>query len=113
MHRLSRLLRFELGPRPAQVHSQQRFVCIGAGGEVRADQAHRGYDVHYDNAYKNINPLSAGGQLLGSRVGTLRWREDCAAAFRLSGRIVFCQHKRTRVCVFFANVFTNFSYCFS
>jgi D-galacturonate reductase len=44
-------------PDHGEVHSQQRFVCIGAGGEVRADQAHRGYDVHYDNAYKNINPL--------------------------------------------------------
>lgn len=44
-------------PDHGEVHSHQRFACICAGGEVRADQAHRGYDVHYDNLYKSINPL--------------------------------------------------------
>jgi D-galacturonate reductase len=44
-------------PNYGEVHSQQRFLCIGSEGEVRADQAHRGYDVHYDNLYKTLNPL--------------------------------------------------------
>ena len=32
-------------PDHGEVHSHQRFACICAGGEVRADQAHRGCDA--------------------------------------------------------------------
>eukprot|EP01012_Entosiphon_sulcatum_P024025 TRINITY_DN2918_c0_g1_i1.p1 TRINITY_DN2918_c0_g1~~TRINITY_DN2918_c0_g1_i1.p1 ORF type:complete len:430 (+),score=59.34 TRINITY_DN2918_c0_g1_i1:622-1911(+) len=44
----------------AEVHSQQRFFCLLAGGEVEVDQAHRGYGVRGTGAeegYHSINPL--------------------------------------------------------
>ncbi len=42
----------------AEVHSQQRFFCLSHGGEVRVDQAHRGYEVATDEAgYASPNPL--------------------------------------------------------
>jgi hypothetical protein len=43
---------------PADVHSQQRFHCMGHGGEVTVDQAHRGYAVATDAAgFSSQNPL--------------------------------------------------------
>ena len=42
----------------ADVHSQQRFHCMGHGGEVTVDQAHRGYAVATDAAgFSSQNPL--------------------------------------------------------
>lgn len=42
----------------AEVHSQQRFFYMGHTGEVRVDQAHRGYHVATDEAgYASCNPL--------------------------------------------------------
>lgn len=42
----------------AEVHSQQRFFALHHGGEVRVDQAHRGYDFSSDKAgYQSLNPL--------------------------------------------------------
>jgi D-galacturonate reductase len=42
----------------AEVHSQQRFSYMGHTGEMRVDQAHRGYEVATDeNGYASVNPL--------------------------------------------------------
>jgi len=42
----------------AEVHSQQRFHYMGHRGEVRVDQAHRGYELATDDAgYASANPL--------------------------------------------------------
>ncbi|MCH2174779.1 MAG: Gfo/Idh/MocA family oxidoreductase [Lentisphaeria bacterium] len=42
----------------AEVHSQQQFFYMGHKGEVRVDQAHRGYTVSTDKAgYSSPNPL--------------------------------------------------------
>ena len=42
----------------AEVHSQQRFFAMTHGGEVRLDQAHRGYSVATDSAgFASVNPL--------------------------------------------------------
>eukprot|EP00040_Diaphanoeca_grandis_P011761 m.60304 g.60304 ORF g.60304 m.60304 type:complete len:432 (+) comp22825_c0_seq1:112-1407(+) len=42
----------------ADVHSQQRFHCMGTEGEITCDQAHRGYYVcTHDEGYKSVNPL--------------------------------------------------------
>ena len=42
----------------SDVHSQQRFFYMGHGGEVRVDQAHRGYTVATDaNGFASCNPL--------------------------------------------------------
>ncbi|MEJ6581820.1 MAG: Gfo/Idh/MocA family oxidoreductase [Akkermansiaceae bacterium] len=42
----------------AEVHSQQRFFALHHQGEVRVDQAHRGYDYTSDaNGYQSPNPL--------------------------------------------------------
>ena len=42
----------------AEVHSQQRFSCLSHLGEVRVDQAHRGYEIATDAAgYSSPNPL--------------------------------------------------------
>lgn len=42
----------------ADVHSQQRFFAMCAGGEVTVDQAHRGASVATDaGGYASINPL--------------------------------------------------------
>ncbi len=45
-------------PKKAEVHSQQRFNYMGHKGEVRCDQAHRGYEYsHDDTGYATPNPL--------------------------------------------------------
>ncbi|KAJ3078872.1 hypothetical protein HK102_004184, partial [Quaeritorhiza haematococci] len=42
----------------AEVHSQQRFFYMGHKGEIRVDQAHRGYETATDaDGYKSNNPL--------------------------------------------------------
>ncbi|MDF1712939.1 MAG: Gfo/Idh/MocA family oxidoreductase [Akkermansiaceae bacterium] len=42
----------------AEVHSQQRFFALHHAGEVRVDQAHRGYDFASDSGgYQSPNPL--------------------------------------------------------
>ncbi|KAJ1549560.1 hypothetical protein HK405_010524 [Cladochytrium tenue] len=42
----------------AEVHSQQRFFYMGHGGEIRVDQAHRGYESATDGAgFASNNPL--------------------------------------------------------
>ncbi|KAJ3416586.1 hypothetical protein HDV05_000868 [Chytridiales sp. JEL 0842] len=42
----------------AEVHSQQRFTYLAREGEVRIDQAHRGYTLSTDSAgYQSLNPL--------------------------------------------------------
>eukprot|EP00123_Amoebidium_parasiticum_P006387 comp17343_c0_seq1/m.16584 comp17343_c0_seq1/g.16584 ORF comp17343_c0_seq1/g.16584 comp17343_c0_seq1/m.16584 type:complete len:446 (-) comp17343_c0_seq1:295-1632(-) len=42
----------------AEVHSQQRFHYMGHKGEIRVDQAHRGYEVATDSdGYRSVNPL--------------------------------------------------------
>lgn len=42
----------------AEVHSQQRFFALHHNGEVRVDQAHRGYDFASDTSgYQSPNPL--------------------------------------------------------
>lgn len=43
----------------ADVHSQQRFFCLMSGGEVTADQCHRGYTLASDesNGLMSLNPL--------------------------------------------------------
>lgn len=42
----------------ADVHSQQRFFYMGHAGEIRIDQAHRGYTVATDAAgFGSMNPL--------------------------------------------------------
>ena len=43
---------------PSDVHSQQRFFYMGAGGEIKVDQAHRGYTLASDEAgFSSPNPL--------------------------------------------------------
>ena len=43
---------------PSDVHSQQRFFYMGHNGEIRVDQAHRGYTVSTDeNGFQSANPL--------------------------------------------------------
>jgi D-galacturonate reductase len=43
---------------PADVHSQQRFFYLGARGELRVDQAHRGYTGSSDtHGFVSLNPL--------------------------------------------------------
>ncbi|KAF4660868.1 hypothetical protein FOL47_006917 [Perkinsus chesapeaki] len=44
-------------PDNSEVHTQQRFMCLGHKGEIRADQAHRGYSVTQNNKYASVNPL--------------------------------------------------------
>lgn len=42
----------------AEVHSQQRFFALHHQGEVRVDQAHRGYEIASDQiGYQSPNPL--------------------------------------------------------
>ena len=43
----------------ADVHSQQRFFCLMSGGEVTADQCHRGYTLASDESegLMSLNPL--------------------------------------------------------
>jgi D-galacturonate reductase len=42
----------------SDVHSQQRFFYMGHGGEIRIDQAHRGYSIATDeHGYSSANPL--------------------------------------------------------
>lgn len=42
----------------SDVHSQQRFFAMGHSGEVRVDQAHRGYGVGTDaGGFASVNPL--------------------------------------------------------
>jgi len=42
----------------AEVHSQQRFFYMGHKGEIRIDQAHRGFEMATDDAgYSSVNPL--------------------------------------------------------
>ncbi len=42
----------------AEVHSQQRFFALHHKGEIRVDQAHRGYDFASDSdGYQSPNPL--------------------------------------------------------
>lgn len=42
----------------ADVHSQQRFFYMGHKGEIKVDQAHRGYTVSKDgDGFKSVNPL--------------------------------------------------------
>ena len=42
----------------SDVHSQQRFFYMGHKGEVRIDQAHRGFNVATDdNGFASCNPL--------------------------------------------------------
>lgn len=42
----------------AEVHSQQRFSYMGHTGEMRVDQAHRGYELATDDGgYASVNPL--------------------------------------------------------
>eukprot|EP00940_MAST-03C_sp_MAST-3C-sp2_P000791 g791.t1 len=42
----------------SDVHSQQRFFYMGHSGEIRIDQAHRGYTVATDGAgFASANPL--------------------------------------------------------
>ncbi|TPX37816.1 hypothetical protein SeMB42_g06746 [Synchytrium endobioticum] len=42
----------------AEVHSQQRFFYMGHKGEIRVDQAHRGYEIATDDdGVASINPL--------------------------------------------------------
>ena len=46
-----------IAPR-ADVHSQQRFFYMGTKGEVRVDQAHRGYSIATDaSGFSSVNPL--------------------------------------------------------
>lgn len=43
---------------PSDVHSQQHFFYLGYQGEIRVDQAHRGYTVATDsNGFQSVNPL--------------------------------------------------------
>ena len=45
-------------PMPSFRHSQQRFHYMGHGGEINADQAHRGYYVTtHDDGLASVNPL--------------------------------------------------------
>ncbi|KAI3647006.1 hypothetical protein MP228_007227 [Amoeboaphelidium protococcarum] len=47
-----------VAPDKAEVHSQQRFHLLGSAGEIRIDQAHRGYETATDlQGYKSNNPL--------------------------------------------------------
>ncbi|KAI9007725.1 hypothetical protein DFJ74DRAFT_688876 [Hyaloraphidium curvatum] len=47
-----------IAAKKAEVHSQQRFTYMGHSGEMRIDQAHRGYEVASDDAgYTSVNPL--------------------------------------------------------
>ncbi len=46
-----------IAPR-AEVHSQQRFFYMGHKGEMRVDQAHRGFEIATDDhGYASCNPL--------------------------------------------------------
>lgn len=45
-------------PKKSEVHSQQQFHYLGAKGEVRVDQAHRGYSYTTDeDGMGNVNPF--------------------------------------------------------
>ncbi|KAF8821882.1 hypothetical protein IE077_001413 [Cardiosporidium cionae] len=46
-----------IAPNNAEVHSQQRFSCLCRDGEVRVNQAHRGYEVTTHNHYATVNPF--------------------------------------------------------
>lgn len=47
-----------VSPNNGEVHSQQKFYYQGHKGDVKADQAHRGYEVKMNNGgLKFINPL--------------------------------------------------------
>nr|KAJ3420722.1 hypothetical protein HK105_005332 [Polyrhizophydium stewartii] len=77
----------------AEVHSQQRFFYMGHGGEIRVDQAHRGYETATDESgYASVNPLFmrytpdplgyyAGQQAYGHR-SIEAWAEACLAIKR-------------------------------
>ncbi len=42
----------------SDAHSQQRFLYLGAGGQIEVDQARRGYSLSTDaDGFRNINPL--------------------------------------------------------
>ena len=42
----------------SDVHSQQRFFYMGHNGEIKVDQAHRGYNWStHETGYQSINPL--------------------------------------------------------
>jgi D-galacturonate reductase len=47
-----------VAPNKSEVHSQQRFHCLGSKSEIRVDQAHRGYELTSDDdGYTSKNPL--------------------------------------------------------
>lgn len=47
-----------VGPNTGEVHTQQRFSCLCEEGEIRVDQAHRGYEVTVrGDKYRSLNPL--------------------------------------------------------
>eukprot|EP00386_Alphamonas_edax_P011619 GDKI01036661.1.p1 GENE.GDKI01036661.1~~GDKI01036661.1.p1 ORF type:complete len:423 (-),score=115.48 GDKI01036661.1:183-1451(-) len=76
-------------PDNAEVHSQQRFMCLAHRGEVRVDQAHRGYELTRDQKYMSINPLymkytkDASGHFAGQRgygyLSIEAWVDACNA----------------------------------
>jgi D-galacturonate reductase len=45
-------------PKQSEVHSQQYFHYLAAKGEIRVDQAHRGYSYTTDDdGFANVNPF--------------------------------------------------------
>ena len=77
-----------IAPR-SDVHSQQNFHYMGHSGEVRIDQAHRGYSVATDQAgYASPNPLfmkyqpDAQGNFAGQQGYGYRCIEDFVLAAR-------------------------------
>lgn len=64
----------------AEVHSQQRFSYMGHTGEMRVDQAHRGYEIATDDAgYASVNPLYS--ESLRSDSPQTRFVSDCSSQF--------------------------------
>ncbi len=80
-------------PDGSELHSQQRFVCLGHLAEIRLDQGHRGYDLCQGGKYSSMNPLymkytpneadgSFGGQRGYGYLSIESFIEGCAAINR-------------------------------
>ena len=82
----------------AEVHSQQRFFYMGHEGEIRVDQAHRGYEVATDaSGYASVNPLfmrytpdtngSYAGQNAYGHQSIEAWVDACVSVNQDPGRL--------------------------
>lgn len=92
-------------PLKAGVHSEQRFHCMAAKGEVRVDQAHRGYSVVEDDTGKaDYNPFyvkyspDESGHMDHTGYGYVSLEKFIDAARDVAGGNELLSPMRTRVC---------------